>query len=51
MLSLLTSDEIGIYTLPTNVEFSDKSLRRDSGKYQVNRELARAAVTNDIWQP
>lgn len=50
MLSLLTSDEIGIYTLPTNVEFSDKSLRRDSGKYQVNRELARAAVTNDIYR-
>lgn len=50
MSTLLTSDEIGIYTLPTNVEFSDKSLRRDIGKYQVNRELARAAVTNDIYR-
>lgn len=49
MTSLLVPGEIGIYTLPTNVEFSEKSLRRDSGKYHVNRELARAAVNQDTY--
>lgn len=49
MTTLLKPDEIGIYTLPTDVEFVDNPLRGDSGKYHINRDLARAAVNQSIY--
>jgi hypothetical protein len=48
-MSLLIPGEIGIYTLPTSVEFSENPLRGDSGKYRINRDLARAAVNQSIY--
>jgi hypothetical protein len=48
-MSLLASGEIGIYTLPRSVEFSDNPLRHDSGKYHITRNLARAAVTQKTY--
>ena len=48
-MSLLVPGEIGIYTLPTSVEFSENPLRGDSGKYRINRDLARAAVNQSIY--
>lgn len=38
-MSLLMPDEIGIYTLPTNVEFTDKPLRNREGKLLLNRQI------------
>ena len=38
-MSLLIPGEIGIYTLPTNVEFTDKPLRDSEGKLRFNRQI------------
>ena len=38
-MSLLIPGEIGIYTLPTNVEFTDKPLRNSKGELHLNRQI------------